>query len=58
MQHEWGEDECIGDIGGKARRKDTTGKKTLVGGYYQNGYLRYRMRWWTGLIWLGIGTGS
>jgi hypothetical protein len=26
MQHEWGEEECIEDIGGKARRKETTGK--------------------------------
>jgi hypothetical protein len=35
MQHKWGEDECIWDIGGKARREETTGKtKTLVGAYY------------------------
>jgi hypothetical protein len=27
MWHEWGEEECIYDIGGKARRKETT-KKT------------------------------
>jgi hypothetical protein len=26
MYHEWGEEECIKDIGGKARRKETTGK--------------------------------
>jgi hypothetical protein len=24
--HEWGEEECIQDSGGKARRKETTGK--------------------------------
>jgi hypothetical protein len=30
-----GEEECIQDIGGKARRKETTGKtKTQVGGQY------------------------
>jgi hypothetical protein len=26
MKHEWGEEECIEVIGGKARRKETTGK--------------------------------
>jgi hypothetical protein len=26
MQHEWGEEEFISDIGGKTRRKETTGK--------------------------------
>jgi hypothetical protein len=30
-----GEEECIWDIGGKARRKETTGKSmTYVGGQY------------------------
>jgi hypothetical protein len=30
-----GEEECIYDIGGKPRRKETTGKtKTYVGQYY------------------------
>jgi hypothetical protein len=26
MEQEWGEDECIYDIGGKARRKEATSK--------------------------------
>jgi hypothetical protein len=26
MQHEWGQDECILDIGGKARRKGSLGR--------------------------------
>jgi hypothetical protein len=33
MWHEWGEEECIEDIGRKVRRKETTWKtKTWVGG--------------------------
>jgi hypothetical protein len=35
MWHEWGEEECIWDIGGKARRKENTGKtETQVAGQY------------------------
>jgi hypothetical protein len=26
MKYEWGEEKCIEDIGGKARRKETTRK--------------------------------
>jgi hypothetical protein len=29
MQHEWGEEECMQDIGGKATSKETT-KKMIV----------------------------
>jgi hypothetical protein len=33
-----GEEECIEDIGGKARRKDTTRKTKMEGGgQYENG---------------------
>jgi hypothetical protein len=42
-----GEEECIYVIGGKARRKETTGKtKMSVGGQYQNGSLRDRIVWY------------
>jgi hypothetical protein len=33
MLHEWGEEECIWDIDGKARRKETTGKTETIGGW-------------------------
>jgi hypothetical protein len=29
MQHEWGKKECIENIGGKARRKETAGKTKM-----------------------------
>jgi hypothetical protein len=41
-----GEEECIYDIGGKSRKKETTGK-TKIG---WNGMV------WISLIWLGIWT--
>jgi hypothetical protein len=31
MYHEWGNEECIWDIGGKPRRKETTTKTKKIG---------------------------
>jgi hypothetical protein len=54
----WGEEECIEDIGGEARRKETTGRPRCRWAGKIKMYLREREDGmvWIGLIWLWIGT--
>jgi hypothetical protein len=47
MEHEWGEEERVYVIGGRARRKDITTKTKDVGGWIILGWILER---WDGVM--------
>jgi hypothetical protein len=47
-----GEEDCIWDIGGKARRKETTGKTRHR--WVVNIKMNLREKGWDGVVWIGL----